>query len=73
MRVEWDPDYYGGDYATVGRFNYVPHEVIDRLPGDDPDTKLRTAFAALVGDPRHIVHYTFDDAFDQDGNEWKDR
>jgi hypothetical protein len=72
VRVEWDPDYYGGDYAQVGQFSYIPYEVIDRLPGDDVDAKLPMAFAVLVGDPRHIVHYTWDEVFDQQGNEWKE-
>ncbi len=72
VRVEWDPEYHGGEYAKVGRFAYIPHEVIDRLPGDDMDSKLRMAFAALISDPRHVIHYTFDEVFDQHGNEWKD-
>jgi len=72
VRVEYDLDYDGGDYSKVGQFAYIPHEIIDQLPGTDPDTKLRTAFTVLVGDSRHIVHYTFDETFDQDGKEWKD-
>ena len=70
VRVEYDLNFWGGDYDRVGQFAYVPREVIDRLPGNDPDVKLRTAFTVLVGDPRHIIHYTIDEAFDQDGNEW---
>jgi len=72
VRVEYDLDYWGGDYSEVGQFAHIPHEVIDRLPGNDDDAKLRTAFTVLVGDPRHIVHYTFDEAYDQDGNEWRE-
>ena len=72
VRVEYDLDYWGGDYSKVGQFVYVPHEVIDRLPGTHIDKKLKTAFTVLVGDPRHIVHYTFDEVYDQDGNEWRD-
>jgi hypothetical protein len=72
VRVEYDMDYWGGDYSKVGQFAYIPHEVIDRLPGKDQDRKLRTAFAVLVGDPRHVVHYTWDEPTDQDGNEWKE-
>ncbi len=71
VRVEYDLDYWGGDYSKVGQFAYIPQEVIDRLPGKNPDRKLRTAFTVLVGDPRHIIHYTFDETFDQDGNEWR--
>ena len=72
VRVEYDPDYTGGDYSSVGQFAYIPHEVIDRLPRNDPDANLKTAFTVLVGDPRHIIHYTFDEPTDQDGNEWKE-
>jgi hypothetical protein len=72
VRVEYDLNFWGGDYSGVGQFAYVPLETIDRLPGDDPDGKLKTAFTVLVGDPRHIVHYTFDEPTDQDGNEWRE-
>jgi hypothetical protein len=72
VRVEHDPDYWGGDYSDVGQFAYIPWEVLDRLPGNDHDAKLKTAFTVLVGDPRHIVHYAFDEPTDQDGNEWRE-
>ena len=72
VRVEYDLNYWGGDYSKVGQFAYIPHEVIDRLPGKDHDKKLKTAFTVLVGDPRHIVHYTWDEPTDQDGNEWRE-
>ena len=71
VRVEYDPTYRGGDYSKVGRFACVPHEVIDRLPGGDMDAKLKTAFTVLVGNPLHVVHYTWDEPTDEDGNEWK--
>ena len=72
VRVEYDLNYWGGDYSDVGQFTYVPHEVIDRLPGKDMDRKLKTAFTVLVGDPRHIVHYTFDEVYDHEGTEWQE-
>jgi hypothetical protein len=72
VRVEYDPNHWGSDYSKVGQFVYIPHEVIDRLNGKDQDEDLRTAFKVLVGDPRHIVHYTWDEPTDQDGNEWKE-
>ena len=70
VQVEYDLNYWGGDYSKVGDYAYLPHEVIDRLPGKDNDKRLKLAFAVLVDDPRHIIHYTFDEVFDQDGNEW---
>jgi hypothetical protein len=72
VRVEYDLDYYGGDYSKVGQFAYIPHAVVDKLTGMDMDKKLARAFEMLVGDPRHIIHFTWDEAYDQDGNEWKD-
>ena len=73
VRVEFDLDFWGGDYTKVGQFAYVSFEVLDRLPGKDLDRKLKLAFAVLVGDPRHIVHYTFDEPTDQNGNEWREK
>jgi hypothetical protein len=72
VRVEYDLNYRGGDYDKVGTFAYIPLDAIDRLPGNSPGKKLKTAFTVLVGDPRHIVHYTFDEVYDQDGNEWRE-
>ena len=72
VRVEYDKTYFGGDYDKTGDYAYIPLDNIDRQSGKDFDKKLKTAFAVLVGDPRHIVHYAFDEVYDQDGNEWKD-
>ena len=55
----------------VASFRATPLDAIDRLPGNSPDKKLKTAFTVMVGDPIHIVHYTFDEVYDQDGNEWR--
>jgi len=72
IRVEYDLNYQGGDYDKVGNFAYIPLDNIDRQSGKDFDKKLKTAFAVLVGDPIHIVHFTFDQVYDQDGNEWRE-
>ena len=72
IRIEYDLNYRGGDYDKVGKFAYIPLDNIDRLPGSSPGKKLKTAFMVLVGDPIHIVHYTFDEVYDQDGNEWRE-
>ena len=72
VQVEYDLHYSGGDYSSVGNYAYIPHEVIDRLPGKDMDRKLRTVFTVLVGDSHHIIHYTFDEVYDQEGNEWRE-
>lgn len=74
VRVEWDPNYNGGDYSSVGQFAYVPWEVIDRIKAMHmllhDERAVEIAFAARVGDPRHIVHFTLDEVYDQDGNPW---
>ena len=72
IRIEYDLNYRGGDYDKVGKFAYIPLDNIDRQSGKDFDKKLKTAFAVLVGDPIHIVHFTFDEVYDQDGNEWRE-
>jgi hypothetical protein len=80
VRVEYDPAYWGGDYSGVGQFIHVPHVLVDRCPmdskegdGDDDDRRLRTAFGLLTGLAWcHVIHYTWDDVYDQDGSEWKE-
>ncbi len=74
IRVEYDPDYGGGNYSKVGRFAYVPLDAIGAVPGSlTGDQRLKAAFQIVTGyDPAHIVHYTFDEVYDQDGNEWRD-
>ena len=72
VRVEYDLNYRGGDYDKVGNFAFIPLDAIDRLPGNDPDKNLQMAFTVLVGDPQHIVHYTLDEVYDQDGNECRE-
>ena len=72
VRVEYDLNFWGGDYSGVGQFAYIPLDAISRLRGKNDDKRLRTAFTVLVGNPEHIIHYTFDEPVDQDGNEWKE-
>ena len=72
VRVEYDLNFWCGDYSGVGQFAYIPLDAISRLRGKNDDKRLRTAFTVLVGNPEHIIHYTFDEPVDQDGNEWKE-
>lgn len=58
VKVEWDPEYNGGDYSGVGNFALIP--VCDDVPA---------AFEKQTGHPRvHIVHYSEDELHDGDGN-----
>ena len=74
VRVEYDLNYAGGDYNKVGDFAYIPLDAISAIPGRlAGDERLKAAFQIITGyNPIHIVHYTFDEVYDQDGNEWKD-
>ena len=73
VQVEYDLNYYGGDYSKVGTFAYLPLEVIDRCPGPHDDERLKAAFNILTGYDRvHIIHYSFDELYDEEGNEWED-
>lgn len=72
VRVEYDLSYTGGDYHKVGDFTYVPLKVIDAVRGGlTDDERLKAAFRATTGyDPIHVVHYTFDQVYDENGNPW---
>ena len=74
VRVEYDLNYAGGDYDKVGIFAFIPLAAIGAVPGMlTGDERLKAAFQIITCcDPIHIVHYTFDEVYDQDGNEWKD-
>ena len=59
IRVEFDPNYYGGDYDQVGQFVLI-----------DADTEnVEEAFTQETGhDSRHIIHYSPDELYDLDGD-----
>lgn len=67
LRVEYDLAYFGGDYGNTGDFAYIPVPLVDRCGS------VEQAFRNDTGhDPVHIVHYSEDEHFDQDGDEWPD-
>lgn len=76
MRIEYDPNYAGGEYADVGLFLHVPLSYIDKIKGDstNPDadeTAMHVAFEKMTGlAPVRIVHYTFDDLYHESGEDW---
>jgi hypothetical protein len=85
VQVEYDETYFGGDYSKVGEYAHIPHDVLDRCPswglidpvkghaGAPEEQRLKYAFYILTGiDPKHIIHYTFDEVYDQFGNEWRE-
>jgi len=76
IQVEWDPDYYGGDYGGVGSFTYIPVTDLDSL---DEDT-ICEAFEEEEGvDRQRIIHYSTDelytaagDPYEEEDEEWEE-
>ena len=63
IAVEYDLKYFGGDYHGYGATALMP---LDGLT----DENLKERFQKQTGhDPAHIVHYTFDEPVDADGND----
>lgn len=54
LLVEYDLQYWGGDYHGVGQQRWIPEALIREY-----NDNVRAAFHALTAiDPRHIVHYS---------------
>jgi hypothetical protein len=67
IRVEYDLEFAGGNYDKVGRFYYVP------VAAANAAGSVEEAFKRLSGyDPMHIIHYSPDEWYDQDGEPWPD-
>lgn len=63
VQVEFDPNFYGGNYAGMGDHVYVPEALVDLMDGD-----VGAAFAKFTRiDAVHMVGYTSDQRFDADG------
>lgn len=63
VRVEFDRNYYGGNYGGVGDHAYVPEALIDLMGGD-----VAAAFSKFTRmDAVHMVAYSSDQRFDADG------
>ena len=70
IRVEYDPLYTGGDYAGVGEFVLIPLSLIEEFSKQDPDGEdgVHLAFTKVTKlDGMHIVHYSLDEHYNQDG------
>jgi hypothetical protein len=73
VRVEWDLSFFGGDYSDVGTFVHIPLALIDRMKGRGENTRLEKAFTQMTKqEPVHIIHWSPDEFYDQDGKEWAD-
>jgi hypothetical protein len=61
VSVEYDLEYYGGDYSGLGEEALLPTEGLT-------DENLKERFREQTGhDPVHIIHYTFDEPVDANG------
>lgn len=70
IRVEYDPLYTGGDYAGVGESVLIPLSLIEEFSKQDPDGNdgVHLAFTKVTKlDGMHIVHYSLDEHYNQDG------
>ena len=62
VKVEYDPNYSGGDYHKTGYFVLLPVPLCEAL-------NVRKAFKKVTGlDSRRIVNYCPDELYDIDGN-----
>lgn len=62
IRVEYDEDFFGGDYSKTGSFAFVSLFDVNSLGS------VGAAFKASVGiETIHIVHYSSDELYDADG------
>ena len=61
VRVEYDPEFTGGEYDGVGHFAYLPLAQVEA-------SGVEAAFTAATGlDPVHMVHHTLDELYDASG------
>lgn len=63
IQVEYDVNFWGGNYSGVGNFALIKLTEINGIGG------VKAAFRESTGiDPVHIIHYSFDDLYDDEGD-----
>jgi len=66
VRVEYDPEFAGGDYNGVGSYVLIPLSDIDARGGGDD--AVQEAFSAQTNLPADcIIHFTQDELYDKSG------
>lgn len=69
FKVEYDLNFWGGNFTGTGEHAYVPFSLVapaGRLTAEQ-------AFLRHTGiDPAHVIHYTFDETYDAAGQELDD-
>lgn len=64
-RIEFDVDYWGGNYGDVGDFAYIPVGIEFAM------NSVEEAFEKLTGHSRrHIIHYSTDERFLPNGEDF---
>lgn len=67
VRVEYDEDFFGGDYSKTGDLAFVKLVDVNSLGS------VEAAFKATTGiETIHIIHYSLDELYDADGEFWED-
>lgn len=63
VQVEYDPEFFGGSYSSVGNTVAIPLNLVDLAGGS-----VETAFEAFTGlSSQNIVFYTLDEVVDAEG------
>lgn len=71
LRVEWSPEFWGeGDFHGETQVAYIPLSMIEQVAasGASGDDGVDIAFGKVTHqDPIHILSYTFDEVYDEEG------
>lgn len=63
FKIEFDLNFFGGDYSNVGDFVYIPEDFVDQ------HQSIESAFVAFTDhSEKHIVCTYEDERVDADGN-----
>lgn len=75
FKVEYHPDYWGGDYSDTGHDVFLAFAHLEQLAklvplmADDDDLLVKLLFKVITNeDPVHIIHYTMDEVYDANEN-----
>jgi len=70
IKVEYDLNWDGGNYTSVGQFAYVPVALIEAYGGMN-DNAVWQAFKRYTGhDFNHVVNYESTQLFNDNGSVW---
>lgn len=63
FRVNYDPEYTGGDYHGTGLFAHIPFALLNQDMTPEEAFTHATGVAAV-----HVIHYTLDESYDAAGD-----